>query len=310
LTDKGVATIISATVQAKLVGILESRDDRFMADVVSRLGAIPVEYVSFADERVPVERAYRVVVDRLSFRYPFLREMMKNLALNGTYIINNPFAAATTNKLVDMRLGSRLGLTFPKTIVLPDQVTVEETSSLVAQPHFDRVAEELGFPCVLKPFDGYGWQDVYLVSSAQELRNLYLALCSRYVLMAQQLITFKDYFRVFCFDKKDVLFIRWVPKPLAMGQYLYSDLSGMGDVLERLVRLTTQFNQALDLDVNVMEWCVDEKGQWWVIDAFNEVPDITPGALPHEYYTWIVDKFAACIKDKLDPGKKNRTPFG
>jgi hypothetical protein len=310
LTDKGVATIISATVQAKLVGILESRDDRFMADVVSRLGSIPVEYVSFADERVPVERAYRVVVDRLSFRYPFLREMMKNLALNGTYIINNPFAAATTNKLVDMRLGHRLGLTFPKTIVLPDQVTVEETSSLVAQPHFDRVAEELGFPCVLKPFDGYAWQDVYLVSSAQELRNLYLALCSRYVLMAQQLITFKDYFRVFCFDKRDVLFIRWVPKPLAMGQYLYCDLSGMGDVLERLVRLTTQFNQALDLDVNVMEWCVDEKGQWWVIDAFNEVPDITPGALPHEYYTWIVDKFAACIKDKLDPGKKNRTPFG
>ena len=296
--------------QAKLVGILESRDDRFMADVVSRLGSIPVEYVSFADERVPVERAYRVVVDRLSFRYPFLREMMKNLALNGTYIINNPFAAATTNKLVDMRLGSRLGLTFPKTIVLPDQVTIEEMSSLVAQPHFDWVAEELGFPCVLKPFDGYGWQDVYLVSSAQELRNLYLALCSRYVLMAQQLIAFRDYFRVFCFDKRDVLFIRWIPKPLAMGQYLYCDLSGMSDVLERLVHLTTQFNQALDLDVNVMEWCVDEKGQWWVIDAFNEVPDITPEALPHEYYTWIVDKFAACIKDKLDPGKKNRTPFG
>jgi hypothetical protein len=296
--------------QAKLVGILENRDDRFMADVVSRLGVIPVEYVSFADERVPVERAYRVVVDRLSFRYPFLREMMKNLALNGAYIINNPFAAATTNKLVDMRLGSRLGLTFPKTIVLPDQVAIEETSSLVAQPHFDRVGEELGFPCVLKPFDGYGWQDVYLVSSAQELRNLYLALCSRYVLMAQQLITFKDYFRVFCLDKRDVLFIRWIPKPLAMGQYLYCDLSGMSDVLERLVHLTTQFNQALDLDVNVMEWCVDEKGQWWVIDAFNEVPDITPEALPHEYYTWIVDKFAACIKDKLDPGKKNRTPFG
>ncbi|MBM4461927.1 MAG: hypothetical protein FJ012_01150 [Chloroflexi bacterium] len=295
--------------QTKVVGILERRDDRFMADVASRLADIPVEYISFADERVPLERPYRVVVDRLSFCYPFLREMVKNLALGGAYVINNPFAAAATNKLVDMRLGSCLGLAFPKTIVLPDQTAIEQMSSVVAQPDLDRVDEELGFPCVLKPFDGYAWQDVYMVSSVQELRNLYLALCSRYVLMAQQLITFKDYFRVFCFDKKDVLFVRWVPKPLAMGQYLYCDLGGMGGVLERLIDLTTRFNQALDLDVNVMEWCVDEKGQWWVIDAFNEVPDITPEALPREYYTWIVERFAACVRDKLDPSKKNRTPF-
>jgi hypothetical protein len=65
----------------------------------------------------------------------------------------------------------------------------------------------------------------------------------------------------------------------------------------------------LDLDVNVLEWCVDDAGQWWVIDAFNEVPDVIPESLPPDYYTWIVDRFAACIRDKLYSGKKNRFPF-
>ena len=291
------------------VGILEYSSDRFMADVVSRLDGISVEFISLAEERIPMERKYRVVVDRLSFRYPFLREIMKSLALSGTYVINNPFAASVTNKLVDMRLGTHLGLSFPKTIVLPDQAATAAIDSLVVQPNLQRVAEELGFPLILKPFDGYAWQDVCVVESAEELRNLYAALSHRYILLAQQLIRYKDYFRVFCFDKRDVLFIRWIPKPSAMGQYLYCDLSSMRGITDRLADLTREFNRALDFDVNVTEWCVDEEGRWWVIDAFNEVPEVIAEALPPEYYRWIVDRFAACIKDKLEPGKRNPSPI-
>lgn len=291
------------------MGILEFRNDRFIADVASRLGDLPVEFVSFAAERAPVERAYRVLVDRLSFRYPFLREMLKSLALGGTYVINNPFAASATNKLMDMRLGKRLGLPFPKTTILPDRAATEETNGLVAPPNLSQVSEELGLPCILKPFDGYAWQDVYVVKSVEELHNLYFALSPRYILLAQQLIRFRDYYRTFCFDKRDVLFIRWVPKPLAMGQYLYSDLSGIKDTIDRLTEMTVQLNRALDLDVNVVEWCMDEQGQWWIIDAFNEVPEVVQEALPADYYWWIVDRFVACIRDKLDPCKKNRAPF-
>jgi len=74
--------------------------------------------------------------------------------------------------------------------------------------------------------------------------------------------------------------------------------------------MTIRLNQVLDLDVNTVEWCVDESGRWWIIDAFNEVPDIIPEALPSDCYAWIVDRFAACIKDKLNSNKRNRVPFG
>jgi hypothetical protein len=205
-------------------------------------------------------------------------------------------------------VGSRLGLNFPKTIVLPDQLAAEETEGLIAEPHLDHVAEELGLPCILKPFDGYAWEDVYVVETIGELSELYTSLRSRRILLAQQLIRFRDYFRAFCFDKRDVLFIKWVPKPLAMGQYLYCEPGSIGNEYDRLAALTTKLNQSLDLDVNVVEWCVDNEGRWWVIDAFNEVPEVIPEALPSEYYHWIVDRFAATILDKFNSDKRNGAP--
>ena len=292
-----------------VIGILESKNDRFINEVVSQLSDIPVEFMHTVGERVPIERTYRVVVDRLSFRYPFLKEIVKSLSLQGTYVINNPFAASLTNKLIEIDLGSRLGLPFPKTIILPDRPATDETEGVASPPSLEQVAEEIGLPCVLKPFDGYAWEDVYVVGSMEELNRVYRSLCSRRVLMAQQLVRFKEYFRAFCFDKRDVLFIKWIPKPLAMGQYLHSDAGIPGDAEHRLTELTTQLNQALDLDVNVVEWCVDEAGRWWVIDAFNEVPEVIPEALPPDYYGWIVSRFAACIRDKLNSGKSNRTIF-
>ena len=291
------------------MGILESKNEPFMKEVIGRLSGVDVEFMSLGMERAPIERGYGVVVDRLSFCYPFLREIAKSLALSGTYVINNPFAALATNKILDIRLGSRLGVPFPKTIILPDRRVTQETDGLVTQPDLHGVADEVGLPCILKPFDGYAWDDVYMVRSVEELQNLYLSLSSRHVLLAQQLVNFKSYFRVFCFDQRDVLFVRWVPKPMAMGEYLYCDPASLEGAKDRLTALTIQLNQVLDLDVNVVEWCVDGKGQWWVIDAFNEVPEVIPGALPPEYYSWLVDKFAACITDKLNSGRKNRTPF-
>jgi hypothetical protein len=297
-------------VETQLVGILESRNDRFINDVVYRLNDIPVEFMTLAGKEIPIERRYRVVVDRLSFCYPFLKEIVKSLALSGTYVINNPFAALSTNKLIEIQVGSSLGISFPKTMVLPDRLVADETEGVVSHPYLERVAEELGLPCILKPFDGYAWEDVYVVRSIQELRDLYTSLRTRRILLAQQLIRFKDYFRVFCFDKRDVLFIKWVPKPLAMGHYLHCEPGSIGDQRERLTALTIELNRALDLDVNVVEWCVDAEGRWWMIDAFNEVPEVIPEALPADYYAWIVDRFASCVRDKLNPAKKNRTPFG
>jgi hypothetical protein len=291
------------------VGILESKNDTFINDVISKLSGVEVEFLSFRQQAAPISGDHRVIVDRASFCHTFLKETMKNLALSGTYIINNPFSSTVINKLIDIGIGSTLGISFPKTSVLPGANLTEETEEWIGEPMWEQIIDEVGLPCILKPFDGYAWTNVYTANSPDELKQVYDSIRPGQVMLVQKLIRYTDYYRTFCLSKKDVLFVKWIPKPFSMGQYIYSDLKPIENIKDTLTRLTIDLNICLDLDVNAVEWCLDEDGHPWMIDAFNEVPEINKEALPEEYYNWIVQKFVACIEDKLDSNQRNKTIF-
>jgi glutathione synthase/RimK-type ligase-like ATP-grasp enzyme len=291
------------------VGILESRDDIFINDVISKLSGVEVEFLSFRQQAAPISGDHRVIVDRASFCHTFLKEIMKNLALSGTYIINNPFSSTVTNKLIDIGIGRTLGISFPKTFALPGANLTEETEEWIGEPLWEQIIDEVGLPCILKPFDGYAWTNVYTANSLDELKQSYYSISPGQVMLVQKLIRYTDYYRTFCLSKKDVLFAKWIPKPFSMGQYIYSDLKPIENIKDTLTRLTIDLNTCLDLDVNAVEWCLDKDGHPWIIDALNEVPEINKEALPEEYYNWIVQKFVACIEDKLDSNQRNKTVF-
>jgi len=292
------------------IGFLEVRSDPFIEDIIAGLDGFESEFISLADFRAPIVGGYRVVVDRLSFRFPYLREVVKSYAIGGAYVINNPFASALTNKLVDMKLAAGLGIPVPRTVALPRLDGYEETEGAVKAIDWEKTLEGIGFPCILKPHDGYAWDDVYMVNSLDELRLKYKSLASRPVMLAQQLIRYRDYYRAFCIDRKEVLFVPWIPRPLGMGEFPAFGLKPIEGLVERLSTMTVQLNEALDLDVNAVEWCLDEEGRPWLIDAFNEVPDIRRESLPETYYDWLVERFKACIREKAESGKQNRTVFG
>ncbi len=291
------------------VGILGSKNETFIKDIASKLSGVDVEFLYFRQQVAPISGDYKVIVDRASFCHTFLKETMKNLALSGTYIINNPFAATATNKLIDIGISSALGISVPKTLVLPGANLTDETEEWVGEPVWERVIDEVGLPCILKPFDGYAWTNVYTVNSLEELRRVYYSMNPSQVMLIQKMIRYEDYYRAFCFSKKDVLFVKWAPKPFSMGQYFYSDLKPIERIKDNLTRLTIDLNVCLDLDVNAVEWCIDREGQPWLIDAFNEVPEINKEALPEMYYNWIVQKFVDCIEDKLNSNQRNKSVF-
>jgi hypothetical protein len=301
--------VVVNVMRGSRIGILELKDDPFIIDVVSKLADLPVEFLSLAEQPAPITGDYGVIVDRLSFRFPFLKEVVKSMSLCGTYVINNPFAASASDKLVDALVFQLLGIPSPKSIVLPGPELKEEIGSLVAEPSWSRIADEVGLPCVFKPVDGYGWDDVYMPNTLEELKELYASHASGKVWLVQRKINYKHYYRVFCINQKDVLFVRWIPKPLGMGEYLYTDLEELTDIKSKLAEHTVHMNSCLDMDINVVEWCIDEQGQPWVIDAFNEVPDMPKSRMPPDYYWWIVDRFVACIRDKMTSDKQNKHSF-
>ncbi len=297
-----------AAMKSNKIGILELNNDPFILDVMSKLSDLPVDFLTFSDGPAPVSSNYKVVVDRISFRYTYLKEMMKNISLDGTYVINNPFAASVNSKLVETKVFQALEIAFPKSIVLADPALQAELPDMVAEPNWERIADEIGFPCIMKPVYGYAWVDVYELNTLTELKERYAVGGGR-IWLIQRKVCYDQYYRIFCIDKKDVLFVRWIPRPLGLGEYLYTDSrdheGNRAGIADRVIRL----NSCLDMDINVVEWCVDKNGQGWVIDALNEVPDMPKDRIPPEHYWWIVDRFSACVREKLQGDRRNKTIF-
>ncbi|MBI4331572.1 MAG: hypothetical protein HY673_09855 [Chloroflexi bacterium] len=291
------------------IGILESKQDPFIQDVAARLGDFELDFPSFNAQQVPVRGDWVAIIDRISFSNTYLREIVKNLSLGGAYVLNNPFAAFATNKLVELKICQALGISYPRSVLLPNQFWREDLGEIVREPDFDAVVSHVGLPCVVKPFDGYGWENVFFISSLPELKDIYQTKKQDHVLLVQEQIRYVDYYRAFCINKRDVLFIKWVPRPFAMGQYLVSDLKPIESQLGALTQQTTVLNAVLDLDVNAVEWCIDETGKTWMIEAFNEVPDIDKKSIPEPYYAWIVEKFANCVIDKAVTRARNKSIF-
>ena len=62
---------------------------------------------------------YHVIIDRISHDIPFYRGYLKNAALSGSIIINNPFWWSADDKFFNFALGTKLGVAIPKTVLLP-----------------------------------------------------------------------------------------------------------------------------------------------------------------------------------------------
>lgn len=291
------------------IGILELNTDPFIVDVASKLDGLPVEFLAFAEQPVPISSDYKVVLDRLSYCYPYLKEMVRNMSLDGSYVINNPFSAAVDNKLMEATVCQALGIPFPKSIVLPGPSLQEESFGVVTEPSWERICDELGFPCILKPIDGYGWEDVFVLNSLEELQERHRNVGGGRTWLVQEKVQYNRYYRIFCIDKQDLLFIKWNPKPYGLGEYLLTELKEIEPVRDTLTEQIVRLNSCLDLDINTIEWCIDKDDRAWVVDAFNEVPDVPEDRLPPQYYEWIVDRFASCIRNKLEPGKNNKMIF-
>jgi hypothetical protein len=195
------------------VGILEFGDNDFIHRVIAGLPDIGAEFIRMGQLSHPSPPPFRVVVDRVSFCDPFLRHIMRYWSLGGAYVLNNPFFTLVYDKLSEMLFYDRLSIAHARTVLLPRANRGEDVREIVADQDWGAIEERIGFPCILKPVDGYAWQDVFRVENPANLRSLYESLKESRTLIVQELIAYTDYFRAFCVNRRDVMLVRWTPQP-------------------------------------------------------------------------------------------------
>ena len=160
-----------------LIGLLLGTEEdwpRAFETLVSRIG--PITDASGTTHTLTTERItmepfdlrdkprYDLVVDRLAYWYYLPREWLKKVALmDDVYLLNSPFTFQSMEKHAAYCAMLRLGLKVPQTVLVPhknppDNARFAYTAAKYNQPFdLDEIAERIGYPLFMKPYDGGQW---------------------------------------------------------------------------------------------------------------------------------------------------------
>ena len=162
----------------KRVGILVGREKTFPLALIDRInergkGKVEAEFIRLGGVRLDEDRHYDIIIDRISHEVPFYRAFLKRAALEGTYIINNPFWWSADDKFFNYSLATKLGVAIPRTVLLPQKdyiegITSESLRNLEFPLDWQGIVDYVGLPAIIKPFDGGGWKNVSRVNSLEE----------------------------------------------------------------------------------------------------------------------------------------------
>jgi len=284
----------------KKIGILFGQEDTFPHAFIERVNAKRADGV--VAEPVRIEKliqgepsGYAVIIDRISQDVPFYRAYLKNAALGGTAVVNNPFWWSADEKFFNNCLATRIGVAVPKTVLLPSKEHPPDTGpksfrNLAYPMDWGAIFDYVGFPAFFKPFAGGGWKSVYRVADPDEFFRAYHDT-GQLVMMLQEEIVFKEYFRCYAIDCRDVRIMQYDPKQPFHQRYVRNGPPVDPALLQRVHDDVLTLNRWLGYDFNTVEMAVRD-GVPYAIDFCNPAPDADVSSIGEDNFAWIVEAAA------------------
>lgn len=284
----------------KKIGILFGQENTFPPAFVERVNSkkesgiiAELANVNKVIQGEPTE--YAVMIDRISQDVPFYRAYLKNAAISGTAVINNPFWWSSDEKFFNNALAVKLGVPVPKTVILPSKLHPDDTNeksfrNLEFPLDWDGIFKHIGFPAFFKPHAGGGWKNVYKLESIDDFFRAY-AETGRLVMMLQEAIEFNEYFRCYCIDRRDVRIMQYDPKQPHHARYVKNPLPIEAKLLKKIEEYVLILNNALGYDFNTVEFAVRD-GVPLAIDFCNPAPDADVNSVGVENFEWVVEAAA------------------
>ena len=295
----------------KKIGILFGKENTFPLAVVERINSMNVpnvtaEFVKIGGIQMAAPSGYAVIIDRISQDIEFYRAFLKNAALSGTIIINNPFWWTADDKFFNYALATKLGVAIPPTVILPQREHPPDTSeqsmrNLIYPLNWEEIFSYVGFPAFLKPYDGGGWKHVYKIHTQNEFFERYNEtgnLC----MTLQRGVEFEDYFRCYVIGQEKVHIMRYDPKAPHHERYVKGNPQPAPALRDRIVKDSLTLCRALGYDLNTVEFAV-ENGIPYAIDFMNPAPDADINSVGPENFEWVVQAVAEMAVKKALSGE-------
>ncbi len=291
-----------------LVGMETSFPPAFL-ERVNREPGIVAEYAKIGG--TPAEgwkSPYRVLIDRISQEIPHYRFHLKAAALSGSYVINDPFWWSADDKFFGYSLAARIGVAVPRTVMLPQKDYMHRIDkqrslrNLEFPLDWEAITKYVGFPAILKPADGGGWRDVYVVRNFEELMRAYDA-SHQLVMTLQEFIDFDEYVRCICIGREFILPIKYDPKRRC---YVHAPGFLSKSMGEKIVEGAFKLCDSLGYDMNSVEFAIRD-GVPYAIDFTNPAPDMAKESILEPHFDIVVEQMA---KFAVKVVREGRTSLG
>jgi hypothetical protein len=296
----------------KKIGIIFGMENTFPPAVVEKIKSMKVdgvtaEFVKLGGVKMAQPSGYSVIIDRISQDISFYRAYLKNAALNGTFVINNPFWWTADDKFFNYALASKLGVAIPPTVLLPHNqhppgTTDQSMRNLIYPLNWEEIFDYVGFPAFLKPYDGGGWKNVYKVNSPDEFFRAYNEtghLC----MTLQRGVNFREYFRCYAVGQEKVHIMVYDPSLPFHERYVKNPAPMDVKLLERVEKDCISLCRALGYDLNTIEFAVED-GIPYAIDFMNPAPDADVNSVGKANFEWIVNAVAEFAVKKALSGEQ------
>ncbi|HET7481517.1 MAG TPA: hypothetical protein VFK89_01520 [Actinomycetota bacterium] len=287
-----------------LVGMLLGTEEDWPRAFESIMAKVPEltyegETHRFATERITIEPfdlqmqpRHALVIDRLSHWYYVPREWIKKVALmNDVYLMNNPFTFQSMEKHAAYCAMMRLGLNVPDTWLIPykkppDNPRFPYTAARYNQP-FDlrEVAERIGYPLFMKPFDGGAWVGVTRIADETELIRRYDESGERLMHLQASVEGFEVFCRALSIGAETIV-MRYDPDQPLHGRYQVDHHFLEPSIGAEVVTIGRLVNAFFLWEFNSCETLIKDDVVY-PIDYANACPDISIISL-HYYFPWAI----------------------
>ena len=303
----------------KKIGVLFGRERSFPDAFIERVNSknikgITAEAVSIDKVIQGEPSGYAVIIDRISQDVPFYRAYLKNAALTGTAVINNPFWWSADEKFFNNCLATKIDVPVPKTVILPSKelpadTTDQSFANLTFPLDWNGIINYIGFPAYMKPFAGGGWKNIYKIKDMDDLFRKH-GETGELVMMLQEEIIFDEYYRCYCIGGKYVRIMPYEPRNPHHLRYV-ADFKPSADRLALMEDIVLRINKYLGYDFNTVELALRD-GVPYAIDFCNPAPDAEVTSVGQENFDWVVETAAifAIEKAEQQDDKKDNLTWG
>ncbi len=301
----------------KKIGILHGKERSFPEALVERINSKKPEGIIAESVRIDKviqgeAQDYAVIFDRISQDIPFYRAFLKNAAICGTAVINNPFWFSADEKFFNNCLATKIDVPVPKTVLLPSRelppdTSAESFSNLAYPLDWDGIFKYVGFPAYMKPYAGGGWKSVYKLTDMDDFFAKH-AETEQLVMMLQEEIIFDEYYRCYCIGGKHVRIMPYEPRNPHHLRYV-ADFKPDEKRLKLMTDIVLRINNYLGYDFNTVELALRD-GVPYAIDFCNPAPDADKASVGEENFEWVVETSANYAIEKAKaqkPGVDNLT---